>query len=140
MKNENESSPDEYTDVRYNLVYSIFIIFFGIAAVGWAFLPGRDPFIKYYFIFIGLMLLSHGLYGLSGGRYVRFDQKGKKIIFSGFLAIIKRTVKYEKLFFQGKDLYRVRDGKNRYINLIRYQCMKSDLNKLIQQVKEGIFQ
>lgn len=137
MKNENDPSLNEYTDVRFNPVYSIFIIFFGIAAAGWAFLSGRDPFFKYYFIFIGLLLLIHGIYALSGGRYIRLDPMRKKIIFSGFLASIKRPVKYDKLFFQGKDLYRVTDGKKRYINLIRYQCRKTDLDKLIRKINKG---
>ena len=135
MKNENGRSLTEYIDVRYNRVYSIFIIFFGIVSVVWALLPGRDAFLKYYFIFIGLILLIHGIYAISGGRYMRYDPNGKKIIFSGFLASIKRPVKYEKLFFEGKDLYRVINGKKRYINLIRYQCKRTDLNNLIQEIK-----
>jgi hypothetical protein len=140
MTNENIPSQNDYIDVRFNLVYSIFIVFFGVAAIIWAFLAGGDPFIKYYFIFIGLILLIHGIYAISGGKYIRLDPKARKIIFSGFLASIKRPVNYEKLFFKGKDLYRLTKGKERYINIIWYQCRKSDLNKLIKQVKEGIFQ
>jgi hypothetical protein len=51
--------------------------------------------------------------------------------------IIGRTVKFDKLFIKGKDLYRVINGKVRYINLIKYQCNKKDLDILFQEINKG---
>ncbi len=137
MKNGNDPSVNGYTDVRFNLIYSICMILVGIVFVVWALLPGREAFQKYWFLIFGVILLVHGVTAISGSRYIRYDPHGKKIIFSGLLASIHRTVKYDKLFFKDKDLYRVINGKTRYINLIRSQCNRKDLYNLIQEINKG---
>jgi|WetSurMetagenome_2_1015567.scaffolds.fasta_scaffold00935_16 hypothetical protein len=137
MENGKDASSEKYIDVRYNLIYSILMILFGIAFVVWALWPDQDAFDKYYFLIFGLLLLVQGLYAISGGRYFRYKPIDKKIVFIGLFVLISRSVKFDKLFFRGKELYRVINGKARYINLLRYQCNKKDLENLFQEINKG---
>jgi hypothetical protein len=61
---------------------------------------------------------------------------GKVISFFGLLELINRKVKYDNLFFKGKDLFRVVKGKVRFINIIRSQCNKEDLDFLFQEIRK----
>lgn len=136
MGNENRVSPERYIDVRYNLTYSVFMLLAGIGFVIWPLLSDKEGFMKYYFLLIGLIFLIHGVYAISGRKYIRYDPQGKIISFFGLLELINRKVKYDNLFFRGKDLFRVVKGKVRFINVIRSQCNKEDLDLLFQEIKK----
>jgi hypothetical protein len=138
MENVKIPSPDRYTDVRFNRIYSIFMLLAGIAFVIWALSPGRDAFAKYYFLFLALIFFIHGLYTFLGKKYIRYNPSEKKICFYNFW-IIDRRVKYDTLFFRGKDLYRVINGKIRFINVIRSQCNKKDLDVFFQEIRKDPF-
>jgi len=137
MESVKDTSQEGFINVKFNLTYSVLMILFGIVFVIWALWPDRDLFLKYYFLVLGLIVLAHGIYAISGGRYFRYFPEDKKIVFSGLFMIIGRTVKFDKLFIKGKDLYRVINGKVRYINLIKYQCNKKDLDILFQEINKG---
>lgn len=137
MESVKVASPERFINVKFNLLYSLLMILFGIAFVVWALWPERDVFLKYYFLILGLIVLTHGIYAISGGRYFKYYPDDKKIVFSGLFMIIGRTVKFDKLFIKDKDLYRVINGKMRYINLIKYQCNKKDLGIFFQEINKG---
>jgi hypothetical protein len=138
MGNENKVSPEGYVDVRYNLTYSVFMLLAGIGFVIWPLLSDKEGFMKYYLLLLGLIFLIHGVYAISGRKYIRYDPQGKIISFFGLLELINRKVKYDNLFFRGKDLFRVIKGKTRFINVIRSQCNKEDLDFLFQEIKKDI--
>jgi hypothetical protein len=136
MGNENKVSPEGYVNVRYNLTYSIFMLLAGIGFFIWPLLSDKKEFMKYYLLLLGLIFLIHGLYAISGRKYIRYDPQGKVISFFGLLELINRKVKYDNLFFRGKDLFRVVKGKVRFINVIRSQCNKEDLDFLFQEIRK----
>jgi hypothetical protein len=136
MGNVNKVSPEGYVYVRYNLTYSIFMFLAGIGFVIWPLLSDKEGFIKYYFLLLGLIFLIHGIYAISCRKYIRYDPQGKIISFFGLFEFINRKVQYDNLFFRGKDLFRVIKGKMRYINIIRSQCNKEDLDFLFQEIKK----
>jgi hypothetical protein len=138
MEIKKDRSAEEFVDVRFNLAYSIIIIIAGAAFAAWALLPGRDLFLKYYFVILGIIILCHGIYAISGAKYFTFDRNGKQFIFFRFFGFMKSSVRYDRLFFRGKELYRVFNNKTRYINLIRYQCRKRDLDILFKMIDSEI--
>jgi hypothetical protein len=81
MESVKDTSQEGFINVKFNLTYSVLMILFGIVFVIWALWPDRDLFLKYYFLVLGLIVLAHGIYAISGGRYFRYFPEEKKLFF-----------------------------------------------------------
>jgi hypothetical protein len=136
MKNKKTLLPEGCIEVRHNLIYSITVFLFGFAFIVLPILFFSTT-LRTLFIFLGVLMVFYGLGAIFGGRYVRYNPLKKELIFSTLYDNEYRTIKYDKLFFKGKSLYREINGKTKYIFLLRFQCNKQDLDILFQEINKG---
>ncbi|MBN2632318.1 MAG: hypothetical protein JXR66_02105 [Bacteroidales bacterium] len=135
MKTDKQSQPGNCIEIRFNLAYSVlfFIISVLLAIIAYV-STSDDKVIKYLIYAMSLFSFIQGIYAVSGGKFIKYDPDVKKLKVYGLFGIMERSIRFDKLTFEGKDLYREVDGKRKYVNLQRYRCNKEDINKFIDAV------
>ena len=134
---KSKLTPEGCIDVRHNVSYSISVLILGFAFVVLPILFFHSTFLRFIFIFLGVTMAFYGLCAIFGGRYLRYDPLKKELVFSTLSENTYRTIKYDKLFFKGKSLYREINGKTKYIFLLELQCNKKDFDILVQEINKG---
>jgi disulfide bond formation protein DsbB len=135
METDTLSTPRNCIEIRFGLGYSILILIISVLLALIAYVSKSDDKVSKYLIY-GMSLLSfiQGIYAVSGGKFIKYDPNVKKLKFYGLFRIMERSIRFDKLTFEGKDLYREVDGKRKYVNLQRYQCNREDIDKFIDSV------
>jgi hypothetical protein len=138
MEKNNGSVPGSFTDIRYNIFYSIGLFTAALIMIV-IFLPvkGKDWYYE-LFLILALLLLIRGIYALTRSKYVRLDKQSKTVKIYDTPIFWARKYKYDRLFFKDKKLYREIDGKTEFINIQRYQYRKNDFEDFIVEVNKGV--
>jgi hypothetical protein len=97
----------------------------------------EEEWYYYFFLILPLLFIVQAIGALSGSKYVRLNKKSKTIIIYGPYGFVVRKYKFDRLFFKDKELYREVEGRDKFINLMRYQCRKNDLEAFIVEVNKG---
>ena len=135
---KNKLTPEGSIDVRHNLSFSISVLILGFAFIVLPILFFRSTFIMLFiFMSLGVPMAFYGLCAIFGGRYLRYSPLRKELVFSTLSENKYRTIKYDRLFFKGKSLYREINGKTKYIFLLQSQCNKKDFDILVQEINKG---
>jgi len=135
MNTDSRPAVKKFIEIRFGLAYSILILIISvlIAFIGYLAKNG-DTVLKYIMYGMSLLTLIHGIYAISGGKYIKFDSDEKKLKIYGLFGIMERYIRFDELKFEGKDLYRKIDGKRKYVNLQRFHCNKEDFKRFIDLV------
>ena len=78
MDENNFSTEENSTVIRYNVLYTVGLFIFSIVLMG-IFLSIAGKNWDKYFLILSLILLTHGIYALVRNKYVRVDKKSKII-------------------------------------------------------------
>jgi len=135
METDTLSTSRNCIEIRFGLAYSILILIISVFLAFIAyFSKSDDKVIKYLIYAMSLLSLIQGIYAVSGRKFIKYDPNVKKLKFYGLFGIMERSIRFDKLTFEGNDLYREVDGKRKYVNLQRYQCNKGDIRKFMDAV------
>jgi hypothetical protein len=135
METDTQPNPGASIEIRFNLTYSILILIISVVLVLIAYVSkSDDKVIKYLIYGMSFLNLIHGIYAVTGGKFIKFDPDARRLKFYGLIGLIERSIRFDKLTFEGKDLYREINGKRKYVNLQRYQCNKEDFIKFMNTV------
>lgn len=135
MEKENGSIPGGFTDIRFNIFYFVCIFIIAIIMIGIFLTVKEKNWYYYFFLILAVLFFVHGIGALIGSKYVRLDKQSKTVKIYGPYGFVARKYKYDRLFFKDKELYREIDGKTKFINILRYQCRKKDLEAFIMEIK-----
>ena len=136
MEDTIETSDNGHIEVRYNKYYSISMFAGTVIFVLISFLlAGKQWSDKALFLIFGLVTLLNGLFSVIMKVYIGYYPKEKELIFHHFW-LLSRTLRFDRLYFIGKDLYRKTKGKTRFVNVVRNQCVKEDFEKFTDEVKK----
>lgn len=135
METNSPPAEKQCIDIRFSLIYSIFIIVLSVlmAYIGYI-AKNEDIAFKYIMYSLSLLTLIQGIYAIFGGKYIKLDPDEKKLKIYGLFGIADRYIRFDELAFEGKDLYRKINGKRKYINLMRFHCNREDFDKFIDFV------
>jgi len=134
MKNENALDLEKYTDVRYNKVYSIFVIILAILFIILAIFFSMPSIVfVIVFLIIGLLLLFAGI-TLRGRKYLRLDKQNQIVMIFGIIGSFARKYPYDRIYLEGKKLYIEKSGKKKILNIMQYACDKRDFNTFIKEI------
>jgi hypothetical protein len=137
MKKNSSSESGSFTDIRFNVFYSV-CLFVAAIIMTVIFLTVKERSWYYdFFIILAVLFLIHGISALIGSKYVRLDKHGKIVKIYGTFGFVASRYKYDRLFFKDKELYREIEGKTKFINILRYQCRKEDLDAFIDEVNKS---
>lgn len=135
METDKQHQLGNCIEIRFNLAYSILILLISVFLALIAFVSkSDDKVIKYLIYAMSFLSLIQGIYAVSGRKFIKYDPNVKKLKFYGLFGIMERNIRFDKLTFEGKDLYREVDGRRKYVNLQRYQCNRGDIMKFIDAV------
>jgi hypothetical protein len=138
MEKVNSSVQGGITNIRFNTYYSVSLIIVAvILTVLFLRVKEKDWYYILFLIFAVLFIIN-GVYALTGSKYVGLDKQNKQVIVYGFFGIALRKYKYDRLFFNDKELYREIHGKTKFINILRSQCKRNDLESFIAEVNKGV--
>jgi hypothetical protein len=98
----------------------------------------EKDFLSILFLILSLIILISSIYSLNKNKYIRLDKQNKRIIKYGFCGLAIRKYKYDRLFFKDKELYREYNGKTKFINILRSQCMKDDFEAFVVEVNKKV--
>lgn len=151
MEKENSSKTGDNIDIRYNKVFAVLRIIVGIGIIimllfdkkddgtGYElFIKDKTDIILAIFLLPFLLYLADGFYALLAGRYARLDKQAKTVYVYTFFNIPLSKYKYDRLFFDGKALLRVIDGKKKLIAIIRHQCRKDDYETFVNEINKEV--
>jgi hypothetical protein len=135
MENETSQEVKDFIDVRYNKVYGIIVTILSLALFIVALCPEKYDVSYYILIGVAIILIAFGINSLAGKRYFRHDRLNKMVIIYAGFGFISQKYKYDKLYLKDNRLYREIDGKEKLINIIRYQCNQTDLKAFIKEIQ-----
>jgi hypothetical protein len=139
MEKGNSSEKGSITNIRFNILYPVCVIIIAILlTVIFIRVKEKDWYNYIPLLVFALLFIIQAIYSLTGGKYVGLDKQNKKVIIYGLFGIAVRKYKYDRLFFKGKELYREIDGKTKFINIMRSQCRKDDLEAFVVEVNKGV--
>jgi hypothetical protein len=138
MEKYRGSLNQSFTDIRFNIFYSVCTIIIAIILVAIFFTQKENDWYYEFFLILALLFLIQGIYGLTISRYVRLDKENKLVKIYTLYGFAARTYKYERLFFKDNELYREYDGKQKMINILRFQCRKKDYETFVEEVNKGV--
>lgn len=141
MEKDNSSEKGSITYIRANILYSITMIILAILLTIFIIVKVKDWHNYIQLLVIPLLFFIHGIYSLiKGSNYVGLDKQNKKVIIYSIsgIAMPWRKLKYDRLFFKGKELYREIKRKTKFINILLFQCRKDDLEAFVAEVNKGV--
>ena len=138
MEKENSSVPGSFTDIRYNLFYSIGLCLAAIIVIIILLIVKGENWYYDFLEVLALLLFVNGIYALIRSKYVRLDKQSKTVKIYDTPIFWARKYKYDRLFFKDKKLFSEINGKTEFINILQYQCRKDDLEAFITEVNKGV--
>ena len=136
METDNLSTQGNCIEIRFGLAYSILILILSVLLASVAyFAKGDDKIFKYLIYGMSFLIFIQGIYAISGGKFIKYDPNVKKLRFYGLFGIVDRSIRFDRLSFEGNDLYREVNGKRKYVNFQHYQCKREDVKKFMEAVK-----
>ena len=138
MEKDNSSVPRSFTDIRFNIYYVILLFIVSFIMIGIFLTVKEKSWYDDFFLILPILFLVHGIVVLTGSKYIRLDKQSKTIKIYGPFGFAARNYSYDRLFFKDNELYREIDGKTKFLNIVRYQCSKDDLEAFIAEVNKGV--
>jgi hypothetical protein len=137
MEKDNSSVTADFIDIRFNHFYVVSIFIAAVILLVIIMTTKGEEWYYYFFLILPVLFFVHAIGALSGSKYVRLDKQTKTVIIYGPYGFVVRKYKFDRLFFKDKELYREVEGRDKLINIMRYQCRKNDLSAFIVEVSKG---
>jgi ABC-type transport system involved in Fe-S cluster assembly fused permease/ATPase subunit len=138
MEKINGPVPGSFTDIRYNIFYSVGLSTVAIIMIVIYLLLKEKNWYYDFFLILAVLFLVYGISALIRTVYLRLDKQSKTVKINDNPIFWMRRYKYDRLFFNDNKLYREIDGKTEFININRYQCRKNDLEAFIVEVNKAV--
>lgn len=138
MEKENDSAPENYTYIRYNIFYSAGLIIAAIILVLISSTIEGKVWYNNFLLIIGVIFFIHGIYAIIRSKYITLDKQRKTVKVYNTPIFWARKYKYDHLFFKDKVLWSEFNGETVEIFLSRYQCRKDDFEAFIMEVNKGV--
>jgi hypothetical protein len=145
MENEIISVEKNYTDVRYNTVYSVIYIILAIFFIALIIIMNlANSYLLILWIILIPFLLMQGILAFRGRKYLKHDKQNKIFLIDGSLGIrdgrltYYKKYKYDRIYFTGegasRSLYVEINGKKKYISLSKFICNKGDYEIFYREI------